>query len=418
MYTYNHPFPVVTVPPVIPQTVWNLYGIPNNFMILNPKYSQSVVEFEQQYYNPSDLSLFFDEMGIPGSETPVTVIGPNDPTSPGFESSLDIQWIMAMSPGIPTVFWSNAANGTDEVDDILTWALALGNTPNPPLVHSISYGMPASLVDTFLGAGYLARSDIEFQKLGTQGLTLVIADGDSGAGDLGDAPYMFPQCNTLNPDWPSQSPYVAAVGSTYMTPLAHSICYHPHSAGGIDCTVGQPMGEVGVSLNNGLFWTTGGGFANTQKMPDYQAAFVANYIAGTTLPPYNTFNVSGRAYPDYSAVGHNLLTAVGGYFYPVDGTSASAPIFAGIVSLLNEIRAKHGMPPMGFINPLFYNIASRNPSAFNDVVLGQNKCSDYTFDGIPALCCPQAYIAETGWDAVTGLGSPNFNILKDEVLSP
>jgi len=287
------------------------------------------------------------------------------------------------------------------------------------MVNSISYGMPEKLVDMFFVPGYLARSDIEFQKLAVQGITLIIADGDNGAGDLGPAPYYVPTCTTLSPDWPSQSPYVAAVGSTYMTPLSHSICYRPESTGGIDCTIGQPFGEVSVSLDNGMFWTTGGGFSNTQAQPSYQSDFVKAYISSTTLPPLSTFNISGRAYPDYAAIGHNLMTVIGGSLSPIDGTSASAPIFAGIVSLLNEIRAENNMPPMGFINPLLYEIARRNPAAFNDVVVGRNRCSVYVFpDGTTPICCPDAYIAEIGWDAVSGLGSPNFPILLSEVLKP
>jgi len=204
-----------------------------------------------------------------------------------------------------------------------------------------------------------------------------------------------------------------------MTPLAHPICYRPEFLGGIDCTAGQPFGEVAASIDNGLFWTTGGGFADTQPQPSYQVDFVGRYINSTTLPPYNTFNIKGRAYPDFAAIGHNVITVVDGDINPADGTSASAPIFAGIVSLLNEHRASINMPPMGFINPLFYAIARRNPSAFNDVVIGQNRCGIYIFpDGTSPICCPNAYLAEIGWDAVTGLGSPNFQILRNEIAVP
>jgi len=187
--------------------------------------------------------------------------------------------------------------------------------------------------------------------------------------------------------------------------------------GGIDCSVGQTLGEVGVSLDNGLYWTTGGGFSISQAVPAYQANFVHHYMNFTTLPPANTFNPSGRAYPDFSAVGHNVMIALGQILQSADGTSAAAPIFAGIVSLLNEYRAMNNMPPLGFVNPLFYKIAARNPAAFNDVVIGQNRCGTYVFPSPKvSLCCSQGFIAETGWDAVSGLGTPNFNILKDEVL--
>jgi subtilase family serine protease len=67
--------------------------------------------------------------------------------------------------------------------------------------------MTAKNVDKYLGKGYLERSDVEFMKLATMGITIIIADGDNGAGDLGDPPMLADSCSTrLNPDWPSQSP--------------------------------------------------------------------------------------------------------------------------------------------------------------------------------------------------------------------
>jgi tripeptidyl-peptidase-1 len=277
-------------------------------------------------------------------------------------------------------------------------------------------------VDSYLGEGYLERSDVEFQKLALMGLSIIIADGDNGAGDLGDPPMLSDTCTTsLNPDWPSQSPYITAVGSTYTTPLSVPLCYLSPSQGGIDCTEpDMPLGEVGVSLDNGMFWTTGGGFANFPKRPSYQNAAVSNYLStySATLPPKKFFNANGRAYPDVSACGHNLMTVLSGAVIAVDGTSASAPIFGGIVSLLNSARVQAGKPVLGFLNPLLYKIAAEVPQAFNDVVVGNNRCSAYVNDPTSTYgsCCEVGYSAGIGWDAMTGLGTPNFGILVEEVL--
>ena len=65
-------------------------------------------------------------------------------------------------------------------------------------------------------------------------------------------------CTVLHADWPSQSEYVTAVGSTFLTPNAQRFCYLPSGAGGASC-LEQPLGEISVSIDNGLFWTTGGG---------------------------------------------------------------------------------------------------------------------------------------------------------------
>jgi tripeptidyl-peptidase I len=96
---------------------------------------------------------------------------------------------------------------------------------------------------------------------------------------------------------------------------------------------------------------------------------LAKYFKDTP-PPYNLtsygnpfFNQSGRGYPDVSAVGLNILLYVGGQPNFVGGTSASAPIFASIINLINEKRLGAGKSTVGFINPALY----KNPHAFTDV---------------------------------------------------
>ncbi|ELR22000.1 Prokumamolisin, activation domain containing protein [Acanthamoeba castellanii str. Neff] len=121
---YN-PYPVLATPPIVPQNIWKQYNIPPNTLVTT-NVTQCVVEFEQQYYAPSDLTLFLEQTGLP-TDTPVTVIGPNYPNQPGGEANLDIQYIMGVAPGAPTVFWSIYANSTVEIDDILQWALQMSN---------------------------------------------------------------------------------------------------------------------------------------------------------------------------------------------------------------------------------------------------------------------------------------------------
>lgn len=76
------------------------------------------------------------------------------------------------------------------------------------------------------------------------------------------------------------------------------------------------------------------------------------------FPPH-----TGRAYPDVVAVGHNLEISWNRKFMPIDGTSASAPIFAGVVSLVNSQRVSHSMPPLGFLGPLLYTTAGTREEA-------------------------------------------------------
>lgn len=77
-------YPVVVNPHVVPQTLWDLYHMTENPLVTNSNATQSVAEFEQQYYSPSDLEKFFILMGIPSA--PVTVVGPNNDTNPGGEA--------------------------------------------------------------------------------------------------------------------------------------------------------------------------------------------------------------------------------------------------------------------------------------------------------------------------------------------
>ena len=114
---------------------------------------------------------------------------------------------------------------------------------------------------------------------------------------------------------------------------------------------------------------SGGGFSNYWPTPDYQQSTIANYLKKTP-PPYNLtsygnpyFNASGRAYPDVAAVGLDILLYAYGQPTFVGGTSASAPIFASIINLINEERLSKRKSTVGFINPVLY----KNPQAFTDV---------------------------------------------------
>lgn len=79
--------------------------------------------------------------------------------------------------------------------------------------------------------------------------------------------------------------------------------------------------------------------------------------SGAPSSPAPFSRPTGRAYPDVVAVGHNLEISWNRKFMPIDGTSASAPIFAGVVSLVNSQRVSHSMPPLGFLGPLLYTTA-------------------------------------------------------------
>eukprot|EP01061_Rhynchopus_euleeides_P007325 TRINITY_DN16333_c0_g1_i1.p2 TRINITY_DN16333_c0_g1~~TRINITY_DN16333_c0_g1_i1.p2 ORF type:complete len:112 (+),score=24.90 TRINITY_DN16333_c0_g1_i1:213-548(+) len=100
-------------------------------------------------------------------------------------------------------------------------------------------------------------------------------------------------------------------------------------------------------------------------------------------------------------LGEAFTVRVGGTDYAVGGTSASAPSFAGIVTLLNEVCLSAGGRTIGYANPLFYS----NPQMFRDVTEGTNAIGANT-DGWRAI---------EGWDAATGLGTPNVEAMMEVV---
>ena len=113
------------------------------------------------------------------------------------------------------------------------------------------------------------------------------------------------------------------------------------------------------------------------------------------------------------------------------GTSASAPVFGGMISLINAARASQGKNPVGFINPTLWAYSGKTTpspnnitifSVYNDILSGNNKCAAYSGNNPSnAFCCDSGFYTTTGWDPVTGFGSINFGnlsaLLETEVLT-
>lgn len=126
--------------------------------------------------------------------------------------------------------------------------------------------------------------------------------------------------------------------------------------------------ETAVAVPQESFYS-GGGFSNYWPAPDYQESTLASYFQNSP-PPYGKtvygtpfFNSSGRGYPDVAALGQNILLYAQGAPAFIGGTSASAPIFSSIITLINEERLAANKSVVGFLNPTLY----QNPGAFNDV---------------------------------------------------
>ena len=94
-------------------------------------------------------------------------------------------------------------------------------------------------------------------------------------------------------------------------------------------------------------------------------------------------------------LGTNYIVFDGGEVDVLSGTSASAPVFGAMVSLVNAARQAIGKPSLGWINPALYKLSHK---FINDITSGDNTCS-------VGFCCTSGFYAAPGWDPVTGLGS-------------
>lgn len=258
----------------------------------------------------------------------------------------------------------------------------------PTNVISISYGG----TEFDLPVSYQRRQCNEFMKLGLQGVSICVSSGDSGVAARGSngtaSNYCYgPKSNIFVPDFPATCPYLTTLGATVLPPGAD---VHKDS-------------EIAVTR-----FPSGGGFSNIYPRPSYQAAAVSKYFANDNpaYPSYSceynssacfsnggVYNRAGRGYPDFSAIGDNVLIYNEGKPIRIGGTSASSPAFAAILTRINEERLKVGKSTVGFVNPTLY----AHPEVLHDITNGTNPG-----------CGTQGFSAASGWDPVTGLGTPNY----------
>jgi tripeptidyl-peptidase-1 len=341
----------------------NLYSIPQTYNITNgAQASQAVAEFQFQWFDPADTELFFEKYSTNNIGRKVYKInGTNRPQQPAAEASLDVEYIMAMGSNSSTAFYY--VNDGAFLTSLIDFFADLNSEANPEKVVSVSFGTNGDESwDT------VDQLDIEIQKLGAKGVTVMFASGDNGVGC---------ENGRNEPDFPN-SPHILMVGATDSNPAG---------------------GEISAKLSSG-------GFSDDYPIQDWQSAEVAAFFtaanASGSLPPANQYNKSGRGFPDVSAIGVNLPIIVGGKEESGSGTSFSSPIVGGIISLLNDLRVGAGKSTLGWFNPLLYQIYRDHPEAFQDITSGPKN----------AYQTCQGFAPQAGWDPVTGLGTLNFQVFS------
>ncbi|EQC35068.1 hypothetical protein SDRG_07305 [Saprolegnia diclina VS20] len=374
-----------------PTKLRKLYNVPSSASVTQA--TQAIPAFYSQNWAPSDLAAFeklHKLVPAPVRERGSRRNNPHPEDATG-EVSLDLQYITAMAPDATTTVWTmNSTNPFSTNDEpFVDWAADVLRDPSPPLVHSLSYADDEDHIME-VAKEYALHLDTLLQKMAVRGLTVLVASGDDGvAGQHIHAKKMSIDagCATSGPQWPSSSPYVTSVGATQLD--ANSV-------------------EVVCSgaLHGGI--TSGGGFSNVYAAPAYQKQAVAAYLASPACPTKpGFFNPQGRAYPDIALIGAHYSVIVNGKVKGISGTSASTPALAGLVTLWNDQRLDAGLPPLGFLNPLLYEIGRHHKRAFHDVVSGNNGAAR---NG--SYSCPTSFGAGPGWDAVSGWGTPRFDVLS------
>jgi tripeptidyl-peptidase-1 len=391
---------------VAPQSLFTLYKIPDGTKITGNS-SAGVIEWDNQYYDPAQLQTFAKQFAV-NVNTPSAdhTVGFNLPSSPQVEATLDIQYVLSTGINAESWFWIEQSGVW-----LYGWAVHFFSVPVVPYVASISYGWnEEDQCQVGIGSnecqqlgvdskGYVSRVNIEFQKIGLRGVSILSASGDSGANGRTD-----PYCSEdhLNPPYPGASPFITAVGATQITDASgqSSLPNPPPGCAGQNCASGGD--ETCVSFDQASF-ASGGGFSVVAAQPSYQTAAVTAYLnSGVALPPASYFNAAGRGFPDVSALGSQILI-FDGQLETVGGTSASCPIWAGVIALVNDYVITKTGKPLGPLNPFLYKMAADHPSAFTDITVGDNICTE---GGCSANC--KGYRATKGWDPVSGLGTPVF----------
>lgn len=343
--------------------------------------SIAVAEFQNQYYDTTDLNAFSSKCSTP-SITVTTTIGGNNPNTcatglqPCVESLLDIEYLGAITSPIPMtdIYLSTYS--------LQSWMDTIFGLSPAPLVHSVSYGNDEVQQTS---TAYMQTVDAQFQQAAALGLSILFASGDQGVwGRTGSC--KGTTC-TFHPDFPAGSPYVTSVGGTNF----------------------QTKSVIGTEST----WNCGGGgFSETFAQPSWQASAVSGYFTAATkagvLPSASLYNAKGRGYPDLAALGGQTnsycVSYKDGTFGGVAGTSAACPVVAGIFGIINNARLKAGKSSMGFLNQFIY----ANGQCFQDVSdLTKNNCYS-GYDGFGAT---------SGWDPATGMGTPNTGCLVAAALA-
>ncbi|RDX48143.1 subtilisin-like protein [Lentinus brumalis] len=358
---------------ITPSCLRTLYNTVNYTPKATSKNSIGIAGYLDEFANHADLQTFFNRFRTDVVAQNFTTVrvnnGGDDQSDPGVEANLDIQYTEGITAPTPNVYYSTGGSPpfdpdsntpTNTNEPYLDWLNFILNQTSIPQTFTTSYGDDEQTVPF----DYATTVCNLFAQLGARGSSILFSSGDSGVGGGNCLSNDGKNTKHFLPNFPASCPFVTTVGGTiHVSP------------------------EVAVSFS-------GGGFSNYFARPSFQNTAVSTFLTKLGNTNAGLFNTTGRAYPDVAAQGQGFQVVIGGRVSSVGGTSASSPTFAGVIALLNDFRLSEGKAPLGFLNPLIY---STGVTGFNDITSGNNPG-----------CGTNGFTAGTGWDPVTGLGTPDF----------
>jgi kumamolisin len=234
-------------------------------------------------------------------------------------------------------------------------------------------------------ANFQVQFDKALQAAALLGITVCVAAGDNGAADVGPKAWD----GEAHVDFPSASPFVLSCGGTRLITANGAIS--------AESVWNQNQADISQDAGpDGSFGSGGGGVSGAFALPGYQQQ--AN-VPGSLNPK----GFKGRGVPDVTGdgdpdTGYNIL--VDGQPIQEGGTSAVAPLWAALIAVINQkLQAR-----VGFVNPQLYALPAGS-GAFHDISVGNNRVSFQQFKNV-------GYDAGPGWDAASGLGSPDGTALS------
>lgn len=340
----------------------------------SPTLQQDMDVFDQQFGLPAITIQQISPLNIPESDPH------HDKAGWASETTLDVEIIHALAPEAGIVVLTSPVAETEGTIGLPEFRQLLQYTLDHKLgtIISQSWGASEATLGDAAGQKETQQWDALYKQVTTQdGFTILSASGDNGATDFTDL-NATQLASTPTTSFPADDPWVTAVGGTTLT------------------RQGQGFNEVAWNQS-------GGGFSTLFPVPSYQQ----------NLPTdVKTVQKNRRGVPDVASNGNpdsGLAMYQNGVWSTAGGTSASTPVWAALVAIGDQM-AGH---PLGFINPALYKLANspRYAQDFQDITLGNNSVDT---NGTVV----QGYSATTGWDAITGLGSPNaVNLLPDIIAA-